>query len=163
MELAEGAQIKFKEHGQPAVRFEQSQINKMFEVGLMQPPRTSEREPGSIPDGVTLDGDARFLVGEVDLGREVGMEVLVRGLDVVVDASVREYRERHPRVEPREDEGEDSESGEGAAQEPDLLGATCEVTIPVDEAGERLDETCWTRSTRARTSSSSGTGSGSPS
>jgi hypothetical protein len=139
VELAEGAVIEFKEPGH-AVRFEQSQIDKMFEVGLMQPPRTSEREPGSIAAGVTLDGDARFLVGEVDLGPEVGMEVLVRGLHVAVDASFREYRERHPRVKPHEDEGEDSDSGEGAAQEPDLLGVSGEVTIPVDEAGDRLDD-----------------------
>lgn len=139
VELAEGAVIQFKQPGQPGVTFKQRQIDKMFEVGLMQPPRTSERDPDSAA-GVTLHGDARFLVGEVDLGREVGMEVLVRGLEAVADASYREYRERHPRVEPDADDGEDPGPGEGAFDEPDLLGLSHELTVPVDEAGDRLDD-----------------------
>lgn len=138
VQLAEGAVIEFKEHGQPGVRFEQSQIDKLFEVGLTQPPRTSERDPGAT-SVLTLAGDARFLVGEVDLGREVGLEVLVRGLEVAVDASYREYRERHPRTEPHDD-GEDSGPGEGAFDEPDLLGPSRDLTVPVDEVGDRLDD-----------------------
>jgi hypothetical protein len=106
----------------------------------MQPPRTSERDPDSSAVGVTLHGDAQFLVGQVDLGREVGMEVLVRGLEVAVDASYRECRERHPRVNADEDRGEVSGPCEGAFDEPDLLGLSREVTVPVDEAGARLDD-----------------------
>lgn len=140
VELAEGAVIEFKEREEPGVRFEQSQIDKMFEVGLMQPPRTSERDPDSTAGGVTLDGDARFLVGQVGLGRDVGMEVLVRGLEASVDAAYREYREPHPRVEADEDDGEDSGVSERAFDEPDLLGLSHEVTVPVEEAGTRLDD-----------------------
>lgn len=97
VELAEGAVIRLEEHGQAGLAFEQSQIDKMFEVGLMQPPRTTERDP-NVPTGVTLDGDARFLVGQVDLGRDVGLEVLVRGLEAAVHASAQELRDRHPRA-----------------------------------------------------------------
>jgi antitoxin (DNA-binding transcriptional repressor) of toxin-antitoxin stability system len=107
---------------------------------LTEPPQASERDPGSITAGVTLKGDAKFLVGEVDLGREVGMEVLVRGLDVVVDAASREYRERHPRIEPDADDGDDSGPDEAVFDEPDLLGLSHEVTVPVEEAGDRLDD-----------------------
>ncbi|WP_282947163.1 hypothetical protein [Cellulomonas endometrii] len=139
MKLAEGAVIEFKEHGQPAVRLSQSQIDKSFEVGLMQPPRTLEGDSDA-DAGVSLDGDARFLVGEVDLGRRVGLEVLVRGLEATVDASYREYRERHPRLEPDDRDGGKSGSGEGAFDEPDLLGLSHEVTVPVDEVAARLDD-----------------------
>jgi antitoxin (DNA-binding transcriptional repressor) of toxin-antitoxin stability system len=138
VELAEDAVIQFKEHGQPAVRFSPSQIDKMFEVGLMQPPRTSEQEPDAAA-GVTLEGDARFLVGEVDLGRDVGLDVLVRGLEVAVVASSREYRERHPRPEP-EGSGEESGLSEGGFDEPDLLGLSGEVVVPVEEAGGRFGD-----------------------
>lgn len=139
VELTEGASIEFKKHGQPGVRFKQSQIDKMFEVGLMQPPRTSERDPDSSAVGVTLEGDARFLVGEVDVGREVGMEVLVRGLKAAIDASYQEFRERHPRTEP-DDDVEDSGPDESPFDEPDLLGLALEVTVPVDEAGARMGD-----------------------
>lgn len=138
VELAEGAVIEFKEHGQPGIGFSQSQIDKMFEVGLMQPPREAGRAPEGAA-GVTLDGDARFLVGEVDLGSEVGLEVLVRGLEVAIDASYREYRERHPRPEP-EERGEDSTPGQGAFDEPDPLSLSREVVVPVEQIGARLDD-----------------------
>ncbi|MDM8085145.1 hypothetical protein QUV83_10245 [Cellulomonas cellasea] len=95
VEMAESAVIEFEEHGQPGIPFSQAQIDRMFKAGLMQPPRTSERDPG-VPAGVTLTGDARFLVGEVDLGPEVGMEVLTRGFEAAVDALMREHRDRHP-------------------------------------------------------------------
>jgi len=131
--------IRFEERGQKGLSFEQSQIDKMFEVGLMQPPRTTERDP-DVAAGVTLVGDARFLVGQVDLGREVGMEVLVRGLEAAVDASYREYRERHPREEGDEDRGEDPGTDERAFDEPDLLGLSREVTVPVGEVRDRLDD-----------------------
>lgn len=120
VELAEGAVIESEEHGRPGIGFSQSQIDKMFEVGLMQPPREAGRAREGAA-GVTLDGDARFLVGEVDFGPEVDLEVLVRGLEVAIDASYREYRERHPRPEP-EEHGEDSALGEGASDEPDPRG-----------------------------------------
>ncbi|MFF1531381.1 type II toxin-antitoxin system prevent-host-death family antitoxin [Cellulomonas sp. NPDC058312] len=138
VELAEGTVIQFKEHGQSAIRFTQSQLDKMFEAGLMQPPRTSGRDPDSAA-GVTLDGDAKFLVGEVDLGPEVGLEVLARGLEVAIDASYREYRERHPRPE-SDDDGEDSGLSEGAFHEPDLLGLSREIVVPVEEVEDRFDD-----------------------
>ncbi len=139
VELAEGAVIKFEERQRPGIELSQSQIDKVFEVGLMQPPRTSDRAPDS-GAGVTLDGDAKFLVGEVDLGPEVGLEVLVRGLEVAIDASYREHSERHPLAEADDDDGGDTGPGDGAFDEPDLLGSVREVIIPVDEAGARLDD-----------------------
>lgn len=53
---------------------------------------------------------------------------------------MREYRERHPRAEGEEGREEDSRGGEGAFEEPDLLGVSREVTVPVDEVAARLDE-----------------------
>lgn len=110
VELAEGAVIRFEQPGQAGLAFEQSQIDKMFEVGLMEPPRTTERDPNVLA-GVTLDGDARFLVGQVDLGRDVGVEVLVRGFEAAVDASARELRNPHPQAPAAPSPGEGKPHG----------------------------------------------------
>jgi prevent-host-death family protein len=139
VELAEGAEIRFDERGQEGFAFESRQIDKMFEVGFMQPLRTTERDP-DVAAGVTSDGDARFLVGQVDLGREVGMEVLGRGLEAAVDASYREHRERHPTEDTDEDGGEDPGTDERTFNETDLGGLSREVTVPVSEVRDRLDD-----------------------
>ena len=139
VELAPDAIIAFDETGQEAASFSRDVIDRMFEIGLMQPPRRTERDP-DVPTGVPLSGDAQFLVGQVDLGAERGMEVLVRGLEAAVDASYRDLRDRHPRVEPDQDSGEDPDPGQDAFDEPDLLGLSREVVVPVDEAGHRMDD-----------------------
>jgi hypothetical protein len=139
VDLAPDAKIELHETGQEGVPFSRDTISRMFEIGLMQPPRSTERDP-EVPTGVTLTGDARFLVGQVDLGAERGMEVLVRGLEAAVDASYRDLRDRPPRVEPDQDSGEDPVPGQDAFDEPDLLGLSREVVVPLDDAGDRLDD-----------------------
>jgi antitoxin (DNA-binding transcriptional repressor) of toxin-antitoxin stability system len=135
VELAEDAVIQFEEHGQSGVQFSQAQIDRMFEIGLMQPSPTTERDPAA-PAGVTLTGDAKFLVGQVDLGREVGLEVLVRGLEVAIDVSVRKFRDRQPHVETADVEDpvttyepDDDQPDEGR-----------EIQLPIDQAGDRMPE-----------------------
>jgi hypothetical protein len=110
VELAEGAVIRFEEHGQTGLTFGQNQIDRMFEAGLMQPPRRTDQDP-DVAAGVALDGDAKFLVGQVDLGREVGVEVLTRGLEAAVHAVAREYRDRSPKTQPGGEEHQDKPRG----------------------------------------------------
>ncbi|WP_282944500.1 hypothetical protein [Cellulomonas endometrii] len=137
VELAAGAVIQFRAAGEDLNEVYQAQIDRMFEIGLMQPPRTIEQDPGA-PVAVTLTGDARFLVGAVDLGREVGLEVLARGLDVAVDAAAREYLDRHPRPDIAEDDvSDDPEPYEPDDGEP--VGAQ-EIQVPVDQAGDRMPD-----------------------
>jgi antitoxin (DNA-binding transcriptional repressor) of toxin-antitoxin stability system len=138
VELAEDAVIKFEETRHEEVRFTRSQLDRAFRTGLMQPPRTSERDP-DVPAGVTVTGDVKFLVGHVDLGVDLGMEVLVRGLDAAIDAVTRDDRKlpaegEAPDVErkPSEDEPGDHEPGD----EPNPR----EILIPAHEAGDRLDD-----------------------
>ncbi|WP_282945838.1 hypothetical protein [Cellulomonas endometrii] len=92
--------------------------------------------------GVTLSGDARFLVGQVDLGVERGMEVLVRGLEAAVDAATREYRGTLEPIETnddRDDEPMDDESIDDEPYDGEPTGAR-EIQIPVDQAGDRMPE-----------------------
>ncbi len=138
VELAEDPVIKFDETGYEEVRFTQSQIDQAFRTGLMQPPTTTEQDP-DVPAGITVTGDVKFLVGHVDLGVDLGMEVLVRGLDAAIDAVTRDNR-RPPagsegpdaEQEPSEDEPVDHEPGD----EPNPR----EILILVHEAGDRFED-----------------------
>ncbi|TKR27324.1 hypothetical protein FA014_01090 [Cellulomonas hominis] len=107
VELATDATVHFVEAGQVELRFSQNQLDRLFEIGLMQPPRTPQTDL-NVPTHVSLTGDARFLVGEVDLGREVGMDVLVRGIEFVVHASLHEHRDHHVEAEAEGDQVRDS-------------------------------------------------------
>jgi antitoxin (DNA-binding transcriptional repressor) of toxin-antitoxin stability system len=135
VELADGAEIRFRAAGEDLLDVYQAQIDRLFEIGLMQPPRTTERDRVA-PVAVTLTGDARFLIGAVDLGRDVGLEVLVRGLEVAVDVAAREYLDRHPGP----DIVEDDVSDDSVPYEPDDTGSadTREIQVPVDQAGDRM-------------------------
>lgn len=109
VELAADTTVQFVKAGTAELRLSQSQLDRLFELGLVQPPRTPGAAP-NVPAHVSLTGDARFLVGEVDLGREVGMDVLVRGIEFAVHESLRELRGPHPEVE-----GGDDAQAKGAA------------------------------------------------
>lgn len=71
--LAAGAVIESRERGHSAVRFSQSQIDKIFEVELMRPPLTFERLLNSLGAGGLLEGDVRIgdLLVELDQGGRI--------------------------------------------------------------------------------------------
>ncbi|WP_454050586.1 hypothetical protein [Cellulomonas sp. Marseille-Q8402] len=138
VELAEDAVINFEETGYEEVRFTQSQIDQAFRTGLMQPPTTTEQDP-DVPAGVTVTGDVKFLVGQVDLGADLGMEVLVRGLEAAIDAVTRGYRKSPAGSEDPDAEQEPSEDepvNHGPGDEPNPR----EILIPVHEADDRLED-----------------------
>lgn|GEM_PF-2317673 len=137
VELAEGAVIQFPSPNGSVVEFSQAKIDKMFEFGLMQSPNTTDGRSDARAD-VTLTGNARFLVGALDLGREVGLEVLARGLNIAADLAVREDRDRQPRSDIADDEvGDESVPYEPHDREP---AGTREIQIPIDQAGDQLPD-----------------------
>lgn len=138
VELAEDAVIKFEETGHVEVRFTQRQIDQAFRTGLMQPPTTTEQDT-DVPAGVTVTGDVKFLVGQVDLGADLGMEVLVRGLEAGMHAVTRDYRKPPAESEAPDLEREPSEN-EPVDHEPGDEPNPRELLIPVHEAGDRLDD-----------------------
>ncbi|WP_432457966.1 hypothetical protein [Cellulomonas iranensis] len=131
-EALAGIGERLEEPGSLGVSFDQSQIDQMFKVRFMQPPRSAERDPSS-QSGVTLTGDARVLVGEPDLGPDVGMDVLVRGLEAADNATLRGNIDQDPQVQPEVHQGTSKRSvlrDDEARQ--------CVMTI--DEAAARWDE-----------------------
>jgi antitoxin (DNA-binding transcriptional repressor) of toxin-antitoxin stability system len=121
----------------------------------------------NVPAHISLTGDARFLVGEVDLGREVGMDVLVRGIEFAVHASLHEFRDRHVEAEAGSDQVKETAESyreedarlrvmtteEAAAQWDDLSDDsepqepgdsestdTREFQVPVDQAADRMPD-----------------------
>ena len=138
VELAEDAVIKFEETRHEEVRFTQSQLDRAFRTGLMQPPRLAERAPDVLA-GVTVTGDVKFLVGQVDLGADLGMEVLVRGLEAAIGAVNRDYRKPPAGSEAPDVEREPSEN-KPVDPEPGDERNPREITVPVHEAGARLED-----------------------
>lgn len=86
VDLAEGAGVTLTEPGLEEFRLSRSAIDRSFQLGLRQPPppTTIHPHPGDATR-LTLTGEARFLVGEVDLGVELGLKVVRRGLDAAAD------------------------------------------------------------------------------
>jgi hypothetical protein len=113
-QLAEDATVQSDETWRAELRFSQNQVDQLFELGVTQRPRVTERD-ASLPPGVSSTGNARFLTGEIDRGAGVGMEVLVRGLEAAVEASLRELRARN--VEAGADSDQVKERAEGHREE----------------------------------------------
>jgi hypothetical protein len=132
VELAADATVQFFEAGQAQLRFTQNQLDRLFELGLMQPQRTPEGDPNA-PAHVSLSGDARFLVGEVDLGREVGMDVLARGIEFVVHAFLHQCRDQDVDAEAEDDQV--GEAGESFREEDARL-----KVMTIREAAARWDD-----------------------
>lgn len=139
VELIDDAVIKFADARHDEVRFTQDQIDRAFQAGLSQPPSTTERDPG-IPATVTLIGEARFLLGQVDLGVDLGMEVLRRGLETTIDAVARGSRKNPESHGTSDVEREPSRSERAADVEPADEPNPREILIPVHEAGDRFDD-----------------------
>lgn len=130
VELLGNAVIRLAETGRPPDEpFSSTLIARAFATGLLQPPRTSARDPDA-PTAIALVGDARFLVGQVDLGAEHGMEILARGVEAAVDAVLEQDRKRAAST---------TAGGGTHATELGTEGADVrEIPVPVPQAGGRL-------------------------
>ncbi|MDM8085140.1 hypothetical protein QUV83_10220 [Cellulomonas cellasea] len=95
VEFVGDATIRLEQVDHGPEPFSMDLVDDLFAVGLLAP--SEEPEPQHVGASssftqVVLSGDARFLVGEVDLGRELGMEILSRGLHHTVQAARGESR-----------------------------------------------------------------------
>ncbi|MGW6128994.1 hypothetical protein ACWFNE_03090 [Cellulomonas sp. NPDC055163] len=137
MELDAGATVHLEVAEDVADRLGQRLLADLFAVGLHVP------EPAGPPDGhafprLTLEGDARFLVGAYDLGPERGLEVVARGAHHVIDVGLREYRDRGP--EPKDAAPTKRRPTGLSGEESGMPVDDAEIVVDVNDAASSLPE-----------------------
>lgn len=98
VELATEAMVALEPEGHEGESLARDLLSDLFSIGLSRPPRDEPRDSGSSLR-VNLYGTAKFLVGELDLGQDLGLEVVVRGLEHAIDTALRDSRAHHDPID----------------------------------------------------------------
>lgn len=122
VELGPDATVTFESDREEPAVLEPDTLTGLFMAGLHAPPRERSVKPSGSAR-LVLDGDARFLVGTLDLGRKRGMRVIMRGLAFALDA-VKSELDVHDTVPPQESPEPAPEVARGAAPEPGPMSVT---------------------------------------
>ncbi|KRD43001.1 hypothetical protein ASE38_01565 [Cellulomonas sp. Root930] len=94
VELGPDATVTLETDGEEPAVLEPDTVTALFSAGLHAPARERSVEPSG-SSRLVLDGDARFLVGTLDLGRKRGMRVIMRGLAFTLGAVKRDIDMEH--------------------------------------------------------------------
>ena len=151
VELADDASIRLVEVDHRPGPFSIGVVDEMFALGLQVPAEATppSRAAGPVPQ-IVLAGEARFLIGRVDVGRDLGLAAVNRGLTYALAAArarliERQLNAQHARattqrgaraVDPSDDPDEPGTDASNAFREED---ARLRV-MTIDQAADRWDE-----------------------